>query len=323
MHRQLERLGVSFSKSQLTVLQRHWQFAHGATFAVRPLTTWPDFVGQRQDYSLSAWVKTTVGGTVVAKTTPGSGRWVAHARALFIAPVTDGSAGAGDESGRADGVLQFRVGGVGALHGTTIVTDGQWHHLALTYKAAAQQYSLHVDGRREASHVLSEAETVMWTDEGPDRESFVVKLGFCNVNFPKPSALRASVREVSVWRRALSGAELAVLAQALPLQRSATVFTIVGANTGGEARARLQLLVMAPHTTTTAAPQGPQAVAKIVRDNKDDCTDCIGLPGPCATHLKISGKVSDFDCCLMLPPLLFRTGTVEPLFLAWHPNFYF
>ena len=54
-----------------------------------------------------------------------------------------------------NGVARVEVSG-GGLNGTSNITDGQWHHLAVSFEgASAQPYKVYVDGTLEAEGLLS------------------------------------------------------------------------------------------------------------------------------------------------------------------------
>lgn len=56
-----------------------------------------------------------------------------------------------DENGR----LEFDVHGEGGPEATSVLTDGDWHHVAATFDASSKTLSLYVDGSLEATQVMT------------------------------------------------------------------------------------------------------------------------------------------------------------------------
>jgi hypothetical protein len=99
-----------------------------------------DFAGK--DYSLTAWLRTTEGGTILSKTDD-NGLWKStrNAKSLFV-------------HGR-HGKATFAVGASGmmgaAQQGTAVesaqgISDGKWHHVALVFLAKNTSARVFVDG---------------------------------------------------------------------------------------------------------------------------------------------------------------------------------
>ncbi|MBM4042797.1 MAG: hypothetical protein FJ290_30280, partial [Planctomycetes bacterium] len=134
----------------------------------------------RSPFTVTAWVRTTAGGTIYA-TAPAQGNWARQGKSFFI------------RSGR----LAFDIGWVGCVEGRRQVADGQWHHVAVTKN---DQLRFHVDGQPDASGTLEFL---------PDPAGHVAKLGTTSPNFPRPSHLKGDLDDVRVYARALADAEVA------------------------------------------------------------------------------------------------------------------
>ena len=70
------------------------------------------------DFTLTAWIRTTAGGTIIAKTAA-EGPWKSQYKAWFVR----------------DGKLCFDIGWVGCITSAHPVNDGQWHHVAFSVGA--------------------------------------------------------------------------------------------------------------------------------------------------------------------------------------------
>ena len=144
----------------------------------------PDF--GRDDVTVTAWVRTEKGGTVLAKA-PADGKWAPQGKALFV------------RGGR----LAYDVGWVGTLAGKTNVADGAWHHVALVKKGKTLR--LLVDGKVDKEGSLG---------AGPDVPEHVLKIGYTSENYPRPSGLAGSLDHVCLFGRALSPEEVRATAKA-------------------------------------------------------------------------------------------------------------
>lgn len=136
-----------------------------------------------RDYTAAAWVKSSGGGTIVSFTK--LGEWVAGGKSLFIR----------------DGRLAFDIGWVGVVAGSTQITDGRWHHVAVTHQAKDGTVRLFVDGVQDGKGQLKST---------PDPEGSRLHVGFTSSNFPGRGAnrLRGMLDDVALFNRALSGEEI-------------------------------------------------------------------------------------------------------------------
>ncbi|MBI5832817.1 MAG: hypothetical protein HZB16_10990 [Armatimonadetes bacterium] len=147
-----------------------------------PARALPDF--GRQDFTVSAWVKTRLGGTIVA-TAPAEGVWVQQGKSFFVR----------------DGKLGYDIGWVGTLGGRTVVADDRWHHVAVT---GPRDLTFYVDGQADGGGSLAGQ---------PDDASWVTKIGYTSTNFPAQSGFDGLLDDVVIWDRRLSATELADLAK--------------------------------------------------------------------------------------------------------------
>ncbi|MFO8014404.1 MAG: family 16 glycoside hydrolase [Phycisphaerae bacterium] len=144
----------------------------------------PDF--GEDDFTVTAWVRTRKGGTILAKA-PAEGKWAPQGKTLFV------------RGGR----LAYDVGWVGNLTGKTNLADGEWHHAALVKDG--ETLRLLVDGEVDKEGSL---------DAGPDVPEHVLKIGTTSANFPAPSGLAGSLDHVCLFGRALSPEEVRAAAKA-------------------------------------------------------------------------------------------------------------
>ena len=133
----------------------------------------------RSPFTVTAWVRTTAGGTIFA-TAPAQGNWARQGKSFFIS----------------GGKLAFDIGWVGCVNGRARVADGQWHHVAVT---KGERLSFYVDGQPDATGTL---------DFQPDPAGHVARLGTTSPNFPQPSHLKGDLDDVRVYARALGDAEV-------------------------------------------------------------------------------------------------------------------
>jgi hypothetical protein len=154
----------------------------------RPL---PDF--GRDDFTVSAWVRTREGGTIVAKA-PAKGKWVPQGKALFIR----------------DGRVVYDIGWVGCITSRRGVSDDAWHHVALVQAAGRQ--TIYIDGAADAEGRLQSRS---------DAAAWVFKIGRASDNFG--GDFRGLLDEVRLYARDLQADEiraLATAAGAFPILRS-------------------------------------------------------------------------------------------------------
>jgi hypothetical protein len=140
------------------------------------------------DYSISAWINTKDGGTIISKA-PASGNWAAQGKTLFV----DG------------GKLKVDVGWVGAVGSDKKVADGKWHHITMTYSNGNKTYRFYVDGQPSGSGIL---------DIGPDPDKFVVKIGQTTGDFG--GNFRGAIDDLRMYNRAISLTEIASMAGVKP-----------------------------------------------------------------------------------------------------------
>ena len=137
----------------------------------------PDF--GTQPFTVTAWVRTTAGGTILAKFPPRGG-WAPQGKSFFVR----------------QGKLGYDIGMVGMVGGRTRVADGKWHHVALT---KSKDLRLYVDGRLDGSKYL---------DGQADRKGSAVMIGYTSLGFPVPTYFTGDLDEIRVYDRALGEAEI-------------------------------------------------------------------------------------------------------------------
>ena len=143
-----------------------------------------------RSFTVAAWINTRADGSIVALTVPGD-QWVRDGRCLFL------------RGGR----LAFDVGWVGTVAGSSVVTDGQWHHVALTWSHTDGAVALFVDGQADGAGSLKPRQTLA---------APMLKVGFAAPNFPESPWFRGRLDGLRLYARALSRAEVAALAGQTP-----------------------------------------------------------------------------------------------------------
>jgi hypothetical protein len=125
----------------------------------------------------SAWVKTGSDGTIMALT-GGEKKWIRGGLSLFIR----------------NGTLTVDIGWVGTFKGPGNISDGKWHHVAMT--RVANGIHLYLDGNLHSSHHGLLDLSVK------DLERF--KIGFTNNDFPRPSGFKGQMKNVAVYDYAMT-----------------------------------------------------------------------------------------------------------------------
>ncbi|MDA1049763.1 MAG: c-type cytochrome [Planctomycetota bacterium] len=148
-----------------------------------------DFEMRERDFTITARIKTTKGGTIFAKTATASA-WVPNGKTFFV------------RGGR----LAFDVGWVGVVQSRTPVDDDRWHDVAVTYSHDSGTVTLFVDHKSDGRKELKPKEAV------PDH---VARIGFTSGNFPGPhSYFAGSISAVCFYDRVLNADELTTAPEA-------------------------------------------------------------------------------------------------------------
>jgi hypothetical protein len=138
------------------------------------------------NYSWSAWIKTTEGGTVMAR--GGFGKeFSPGGRALFVA----------------EDKLVFYAAWVGVAEAEINITDNEWHHVAVTVGPQAGQdtITLYVDGKP----VATAPNQVGSADEGSGTP---IRIGYCIDRFPRKESGFVGVIDEVRWFKYAIGADM-------------------------------------------------------------------------------------------------------------------
>ena len=154
----------------------------------------PDF-GQ-DDYTITCWIKTVKGGTILAKAPP-AGEWAPNGKTWFVG----------------GGKLGYDIGWVGAVTSRQGVADDRWHHVAVSGPGELRFF---VDGKADFQGHLSGK---------PDEASHVVKIGSTSSDFPSPSHFDGLMDDLRVFRRRLSQAEVAAVGEGKDATGAVAVWT--------------------------------------------------------------------------------------------------
>ncbi len=143
----------------------------------------PDFgTGQ---FTVAAWVRTKADGTIFAVTAP-KGKWIRRGKAFFLR----------------GGKPAFDIGWVGCANGRTKITDGRWHHVAVTGGSPLRFY---VDGKPDGGGDLG---------THPDPKGAVFKIGWTSTNFPGgDNHFRGGIDDLRIYGRVLDAGEIASLCE--------------------------------------------------------------------------------------------------------------
>lgn len=145
-----------------------------------------DFAALDRDFTVAAWINTRTDGSIFALTLPGD-KWVPDGQSLFLR----------------GGKLTFDVGWVGAAASVASVTDGEWHHIAMTWSHTDGRVTLFVDGQPDGTGTLKPRRPLV---------SPKLRVGFTAPNFPESPWFRGRLDSLRLYARALSRTEVAALA---------------------------------------------------------------------------------------------------------------
>ena len=198
-----------------------------------------DFAIIDQDFAVAAWINTTADGSILALTTPGD-QWVPDGRALFLR----------------NGCLTFDVGWIGNVTASVSVTDGQWHHVAMTWSHTNGLVTLFVDGQPDGTGSLKPRRPLV---------SPVLRVGFTAPDFPESPWFRGQLDGLRLYGRALDHTEVAALARQTPRNELLAAALIGGPNaarwlTTDDGHVRLHLPASAhPRRGKVLLWRGPRA----------------------------------------------------------------
>ncbi len=150
------------------------------------------------EMTIAARIKTKKGGTIICQTADQS-TWVPGGKSLFV------------RGGR----LVFDIGWVGAVTSRVRIDDGQWHTVAMTWRPAAEQIELFIDGQLDRTGHLK---------FGQDYDEPVVRIGYTADDFPGgQSIFDGEMTSLQIWHTALSAETIGQL----NLQRDAPAKSLV------------------------------------------------------------------------------------------------
>ena len=154
------------------------QDTQGAVAQAIPL---PDF--GTGSFTVTAWIRTQQDGSIVAKTRS-KGDWASGGKSLFI------------RGGR----VTYDIGWVGALRAKSSVTDGKWHHVALT---GGKTQKIYVDGRLEGTATM---------EQKRDPRGSALMIGYTSRNFPEDgTTFQGDIDELCVYGRVLRASDVRAL----------------------------------------------------------------------------------------------------------------
>ncbi len=147
------------------------------------------------NYSITAWVKTTRGGTILSKA-PVNSDYAPNAKCFFISSEPE-----------SNGTLAFDIGYVGTTEAeNSSINDDQWHHVAIVSSQNNSKLVFYVDGEEVGSG---------GQNTSFDVDTHAIKIGYTTSDFPEQSekGFVGSIDDVKLFNRALSSDELKKLYQ--------------------------------------------------------------------------------------------------------------
>jgi hypothetical protein len=145
----------------------------------------PGRLDSTRTFTWTAWIRTTDGGTILARTGPGR-NWAQGGKSFFVR----------------NGKLTWDVGWVGTVQSQEAVNDGAWHHVALTVRDG--NASFYIDGRPSGGRHLN-------VGRFPEA-GFPVKIGYGNENF-RPCGFKGQIDDVRWYAAALDAKTVQRLAR--------------------------------------------------------------------------------------------------------------
>ncbi len=137
------------------------------------------------DFSFESWIKTTVGGPILAKT---GFRADKHVLTLLV----------DDDMG----YLAFSMGNEIIIQSEQSVKDDEWHHVAVTMSHRYNKLSLFIDGKE----VKTQHAPTIDKDEDQFRKTF--SIAYAGLDLFDQSYFIGAVDEVRVWKKALTAREI-------------------------------------------------------------------------------------------------------------------
>jgi gliding motility-associated-like protein len=130
------------------------------------------------DFTLEAWIRTTATNVTIIGLDNGNGSWEVGEKKFYI-----------DNTGQ----LVFEAFNAGFVFGTQAVNDGNWHHVAVTFKATPIERHMYVDGVDVTTTDGSSWFTGGWGMTG------TFKIGVSNIT----NYFSGTMDEVRIWSRSL------------------------------------------------------------------------------------------------------------------------
>ncbi len=137
----------------------------------------------KQDFSISARIKTKQGGTIFSQTDNGP-KWAPNCKALFIR----------------DGKLCYDIGWVGVIRSNRKINDGKWHDIVMTWDHENGRVRFFIDGYLDQTGLLAPKATM---------QKEVIRLGFASSNFPSETYFRGDIQTVNFYNISKAPTELA------------------------------------------------------------------------------------------------------------------
>ena len=135
----------------------------------------------KTDFSFESWIKTAVGGPILAKT---GFRADKHVLTLLVDDNT--------------GHLAFSMGDKIIIQSEQSVKDDQWHHVAVTLSHRHNKLSLFIDGKEVKTQ---QAPTI---DKDEDQFEKTFSIAYAGLDLFGQSYFIGAVDEVRVWKKALT-----------------------------------------------------------------------------------------------------------------------
>lgn len=144
------------------------------------------------DFTISMWIKTSSDGVGLIHKSDGDIEWELNEKVFYI---SDGSEGGVSIRG----TVGFAGNGNDFIKGNTVITDDDWHHIAVTWNDDAGTGTIYIDGINDTRHDGY---------NGNSDTGTYVRIGEGNNNSEASNDFIGSIDEVRIYSRTLSPEEI-------------------------------------------------------------------------------------------------------------------
>ena len=164
--------------------------------------------GGTQDFSIAMWFKTSADGILISSSEPNDASGCDMSMNVYV----------GEYVNPAE-VLYDNVG-IGWMGASTLLNDGEWHHMATTYDAATLQHHIYADGVPEEWAGDEGLTEDIWDPNITDITTHTVRIGFtyCDDALASSAQYVGDINDVRIYDFALKHSHVLALAGVVDMQ---------------------------------------------------------------------------------------------------------